>query len=1132
MLSATDDLAILDVGVQEVPGDPRGILDHYWLHVRLRDGGGERRVFKVVKMAILRYLPRETREQVTVLEKMRKVLKGLHNARVDFLCLVAGLFSPPPVGILQIYGVQAEHRDRDAALEIARQGMVALQAGMANFEQSRLEPLPLSLLERLRRAFAALAHAVVVIGHPDPRTEAARGMDGGGRPFAVQYGLQQNEMLFRGMAKAKQDFLNVVLCSRIDDMNDIYRLQERVAQEASRWASMEKFHRSISLGLGLPVILTGLLGDTTGQGYGEGQSYGQSDATTHTDAVAHTDGVTEGESWGEAHTEGESWGEAHTTGESWGTAHTVGAAHTTGVADGTSRVTSESWGTADTTSWSHTTGHASGTSTTTGTVTTTGVSHVESTNIGGSAELSLNPAGIGGNVGVSGGHTWADGQTSSVGVSQSTTSIETNFSSDTVGGAHTDSHSWGVARGVSHVDHSSDTASVSDTTSHSTMVADTTSHGTSVADTTSHATSVARSRADTVSQAESRSHADSRAVQVVRGHVLATAHGLGVGAGLAPTVSLSKTYQGEDHVATLVASALREQEYLLGVIAREGGMYVDNYFLVGSQEGKKALETLIPQAFHGVEEVVTPVRTRRLTPEEEEYIRLHAQTFTPSTRPEGNPWALEPWKDTTLLTLLQAATYVAPGVFEEGEALTVQERIPPFAFFPDMPGEVVLGHQISYETGEVTAVPLRLARERMSNWAFCADTRFGKSVAAERLILETAREWHFRNIVLDFGAGWRKLLNALPGHVDIWSLYPAGPRPIRWNPLQIGWRIPPERQMMATCEIIVNAGRMGERQHGFLRRTLRQLYVQQGVLTEDPEVLAGPLGVVSPQEAQILGVAPNTPLADLSPAERQRLAVERSKGVDMTMWYSALQAIYNRLPVRDVTNRTALDGILLRLEPFTTGRLAAMYGRGEGAIPIADLALPWGIAVLEGGEMDEYSKAVLLGLLAWHLYTDAVVRRRQGLGGAPQPPMTILFEEGNKVIGGVSLATESERPMSTEIFQNMFRDAGKYNIFLGIIAQSPAELPPGILSSCNNLMIGQLKNPRDRDVVLPAIGRSEKGYYYVDYANFIGRIPVGTMICKLGLASDVAQIEPLLIHPTRVDVPEPTDEEIYRTFAR
>jgi hypothetical protein len=192
------------------------------------------------------------------------------------------------------------------------------------------------------------------------------------------------------------------------------------------------------------------------------------------------------------------------------------------------------------------------------------------------------------------------------------------------------------------------------------------------------------------------------------------------------------------------------------------------------------------------------------------------------------------------------------------------------------------------------------------------------------------------------------------------------------------------------------------------------------------------------------------------------------------------------------------------------------------------------LVILEGGHLPEYAKAVILSLMAWHLYQDAVVRRRESIGREAQAPMFLVFEEGNKIITGIpGRASDDQRPgQASEIFQAMFRDAGKYNIFLAVLAQSPAELPPGILSSCNNLMVGQLKNPRDRDVVLPAIGRSEKGFWYVDYANFIGRMAQGQMILKLGLSQDIVKIEPMLIRPLMVTPPEPEDGEIHRRFPK
>ncbi|NIN63284.1 MAG: hypothetical protein GTO63_00915, partial [Anaerolineae bacterium] len=66
----------------------------------------------------------------------------------------------------------------------------------------------------------------------------------------------------------------------------------------------------------------------------------------------------------------------------------------------------------------------------------------------------------------------------------------------------------------------------------------------------------------------------------------------------------------------------------------------------------------------------------------------------------------------------QLAAYTSPGLFEEGTAVTVQEKLPPLAFYPDMPGEVTIGHHYSPETGDLTDVAVRLTRDRHFHTAF------------------------------------------------------------------------------------------------------------------------------------------------------------------------------------------------------------------------------------------------------------------------------------------------------------------------------------------------------------------------------------------------------------------------------
>lgn len=1115
------DLRVLEAGTVYTD---EGLLDHLWYHLEEQpDGGQTRQYFKAVCLNVLTYLPRETRELPTLLEKMRKALLGLYNARVDLVILRGNL---PGYGAVQVYGAQALSREGlDEAVAAARQGLSAVRAVLANFEQSRLEPLGLDLAEAVRQAFLDMNLSLVVVGHPDPR-EGVRGMEtGGADPFRAarrsEVGLQQTEYLLRGMLEADHPFLNVVICSRAGDgdRRDIYLLQERVAQELSVWASKERFTRAINLGLALPVILSGMVGDGASAGYGTSQAQATQEGVGRTLGRAHTEAQTDSSFWSRSHTTGQGWGQADTSGSSWG--HTV--AGSTGVADGTSHVVSQAQGTAST----HGTGAVSGQSWGQATSLSHGATHGIELGVRGAFPTGV--FGIGRNESVS----------ESFGLTQ--TSAAGGFTSSSSFDSYSDSHSWGVADGTSHTTSSGTTVADSSggfsshTTMHSTLVADT--------DTTGGSTAV--SRADTTSQALTTAQGRSSSTSLARGQALSTFQGLGLGAGVAPSISFSKVFQGEDHVAKLVADGLRGQEEMLQVMALEGGYYVDNYFLCSTPQAWQALEALIPQAYHGTEDVVMGVRCRRLTPAEQEYIRLHAFTFVPSHRRESNPWALEPWQDTSLLTMLQAATYAAPAAFEQGIAVTVREQVPPFAFVPDMPGRVVLGHQYSYErsTQNPTGESVRITRELMSNWAFCADTRMGKSVAAERLVFELVTQENFRVVVMDYGAGWAKMLTALPrDRVDYWSLAPWGARPIRWNFLQVGRRISPREQMTATVELLCTAGRMGERQAGFMLQTLEELYVDQGVLTFDDEVQSHDRwGQVQEDEWEIINGArrlrgePEMPprrtwLRDLEYEDLQLLAAYRSRRADAREWFARLSNLARA--IHDTTSKSALEGVRLRLQHLVKGQMGRMYGSGADSIAIEELAPPaGGLTILAGGaRMSAYSRAALLSLMTYHLYTDAVVRREERLQGAEHPPLFIVIEEANKVLGGAETHRTDGPPIQSDIIPAFFRDAGKYQAYLAAIFQSPAQAPPGVLSSCNNLALGQLKDPEDVKAAMSALARSPHGYVDTPYSHMIGDLEVGQFILRLGLAHGGRGNYPLLYHPLQVDAREPSPSELREMF--
>ena len=141
-------------------------------------------------------------------------------------------------------------------------------------------------------------------------------------------------------------------------------------------------------------------------------------------------------------------------------------------------------------------------------------------------------------------------------------------------------------------------------------------------------------------------------------------------------------------------------------------------------------------------------------------------------------------------------------------------------------------------------------------------------------------------------------------------------------------------------------------------------------------------------------------------------------------------------------------------------------------------------------------------------------------------------EEGNKIFGAASFEEAEEGISAAQRFGDMFRDARKYGVRLHVITQAPSLIPQDIISSCNNLCIAFLKNPRDKDIVLAALGFSEKGFRDEEWRRFLTDMPIGLQIGRFPYTFDRAYQRPVLFKPLMLDVPEPDDTEIAARLGR
>ncbi len=503
-------------------------------------------------------------------------------------------------------------------------------------------------------------------------------------------------------------------------------------------------------------------------------------------------------------------------------------------------------------------------------------------------------------------------------------------------------------------------------------------------------------------------------------------------------------------------------------------------------------------------------------------------------------------------------------------------------------GDVLLGHFIDPDDGRGTDKPITLSRDRHFHTLATGDTGFGKTVAMQRLVYESTRKWGMRTVVFDHQHNWRRLVHApgLEGRVRVWTLSgPAAP-PLRWNPLQIGRSCDPEVHWRMFCEIFASMAGMGGENHvSEMRAVLYGCYIRAGVLVDDPLVckegrrnqnLYGGPPVDTPHEARSLGVqvgAPRPyvnerwwkldseaevraaqdaweaklatgyapaaaeleamsaagtgfPIGELPFHVRQVVGRLRSRAVGLQ---ELLDAVRQRIecPSNGSDQQGYLQGITTHLETLVQGQAAEMFTAGPDVPDICEIVPdPGGVVIVEGGlHMDSWITADLMAWAGWQLHQDAVLAyieaKRPG-----SAPLQLVFEGADKIFGGAA-----ERPESVlaEQWEFMWRDSRKYGIFLNAITQKPSNLPEGIVTSSNNVLIAQTKNRSDQETITPHLSGSpadDKGV-----SRYLGSIPRTEMACRLGYTNVRGQGAPFRMRPLMLDLPVPTDGELRRLMA-
>ncbi len=1154
-------MQILDNGIQLDNGNFR----HLWFHIQDEFGDVRYRVVTFRELSVIA-LDRGELEDFNVYGKQVNALRGLYNANVDFVYTAAGIFKPEHVGVVQLYGAAGDAVTLAEAANEAEQNLAAVVGVLANLQQSKTRHPHLTWIEwyldfvtRRARNIAAL------LGHPDPREERSPLPEGNNIITLDSIGgnlAEQNEMLFRGLAKLEEDFVFQVTAERLlRDM--LTKAAMRVAAETSNIASRQRGVISIGANLSIPIMAALSNSVTGGNTRGETESVGVSDGVKHDWGEGHTDSRSHTE--GFAHTRGKS------SSEGLAISHTEGATVTLseGESRGWAHTDSEAWtnsrSVTNSNSVSHSSGSYSGWSSGGSSSVSGSTTDGSSSSVGESDASGWNNS-LGGQVGGSVGIPGVAGGNASVNGSVGQSGQHTNTS--TLGNSHSDTSGWGnattwgasggtsqgtavtsgtaVTVGSAHTVGTADTISGSRSTgrAESVMEADTVTRSW----TWGESESFTSSQSDTVGVAESRqeswgeSHQESWSEGWNRGTSGMQGLTRGLSSGLVPGISLNRSWQTEDHVAMQLTEVYQQIEDLLKLASRAGGFLTEAVLFTESNAAAAAGDALVPQAFHGPKSI-TPVLTVRPADQTVEHtLRTHALSFMPYLLPDPNDplhGALG-GKFSTVLTIEQLAAYTAPAIFREGTARIIP-AIPKdgLGFYPDMPGEVMLGHQFSPETGDLTSARVKLTRDRFVHIMFAAATGYGKTVGAMRLVYEVARHWEdYRVVVLDFGWAWRQLFNApgLRDKVDVRQLTPTGVRPLRWNPLQISRYIHPEEQMKSFASIFSTVAQLGvkQQQHRFLD-AVEYIYLQFGVLVDDPKVRADARWgvVVDASEAAFAGAQVGDLLGDLTPDQRQLIAVHRSKSVGLKDLNDEICARRDALPTRDQIGRGILDGIEQRLRALLRGSAEPQFAPGYDCVDVGEMG-DQGVLILEGGQfLGKFEKAWLLGWAGWLIVTDKAKKR--GLQMIDNnKKLLLVMEEANKILTGMDAYDPNNPGGGTvaEQWEDIARDTRKYGVHLTFIVQSLAATPSGIRSSCTSMVVGYMDEPDDKDIIMSSMSKSEKGFRDEDWRRFVSDLQIGMQIGRFPYSFERSEMRPMLFMPLMLTAEEPKDAQLAEELGR
>lgn len=630
--------------------------------------------------------------------------------------------------------------------------------------------------------------------------------------------------------------------------------------------------------------------------------------------------------------------------------------------------------------------------------------------------------------------------------------------------------------------------------------------------------SVGQNVGHTRSWNEGFSGGESRGSNTNVGQNINVSKGHNFSGGIAPNISISKSYQWIDKEVEWIELLLSIQaDRLKAGFSGEGMFYVDFYISTTDKKAQKATQSLVNSTW--VHNSMPVDRLRGIIVEEKNQMKLrnHMLAFSPCLDMETNPRG-KYYKYASILKSTELASYSHPPRISIGGIDAATEDRPRMRVPVDRQnkemflGNVVNGEAYSlvqyekYGNGHMTDFKYTIGENELHHAVIAGGSGSGKTVAATRLITELFNNTRTKNkngtetqkriLVLDPKGEWRMLANSIePEKFRFFSIANQFFNPFKMNILRVPKYINANMYKDMVVEHFCSAYGLLDRAVAQIGNAIYTLYEKAGAFEN----------VLDPTWAhEVTKDITFTDVYDF--LEKEKEDAERSGSKYNA---DALQTYLTRL--NNYKHEATVEKVML----CSKGGMSADMVLGDE-----------GVTVIESNGMNTQS-----GSFFFNVLMESIFKVAQATGGfykKGQYETFVVLEEANTVLLPATLAIGEGRDAtsaSIKRFEQILDQSRSYGLFFWTLTQKIGDMPSSVVANSGILMCGRMAQQRDISSSINALGFDDK---FVDreVAKWFPRMPIGEFIIKINRGFREVDQEPVMIKVAQLKLESPSNEEL------